>query len=76
MIKVDRQGRGVRSIEGNQSNAVSLVDIPMEEVSGYISPLPLTSGQKISRLSARAECPDHLPRIGPLREPRSSQPSS
>lgn len=55
VIKVDRQGRGVRSIEGNQSNAVSLVDIPMEDVSGYISPLPLTSGQKVSRLSARAD---------------------
>ena len=55
VVKVDRDGRGVRSIEGNQGNGVRLVDIPMEEVSGYVSPLPLTPAQKVSRLSSRAD---------------------
>lgn len=55
VIKVDRDGRGVRSIEGNQGNGVRLVDIPMDEVSGYVSPLPLTAAQKVSRLSSRAD---------------------
>lgn len=52
---VNRKGRAVWSIEGNQSDRVSRVKIPMTEVVGYISPFRLSPGQKVSRFSASAD---------------------
>ena len=55
VTNVNRDGRAVWSIEGNQSDAVTRVKIPMEEVDGYISPFRLLPGQKVSRFSAAAD---------------------
>ena len=53
--KADRDGRAVRSIEGNLSNRVKRTRVPMASVSGYISPNKLTPKQYISRSSVRAD---------------------
>jgi len=55
VIKADRKGRAVRSIEGNKGDRVRRVRIDMEDVSGYISPVPLEPDQVISRYSALAD---------------------
>lgn len=52
---VNRKGRAVWSIEGNQSDAVTKVRIPMTEVVGYISPFRLSRSQLVSRFSAAAD---------------------
>ncbi|MGK2956429.1 MAG: CHAP domain-containing protein [Solirubrobacterales bacterium] len=53
--KADREGRAVRSIEGNKSDRVSRVNVPMSLVSGYISPNKLTPSQYISKTSVLAD---------------------
>lgn len=55
VIKADRKGRAVRSIEGNKGDRVRRVKIEMEDVSGYISPVPLKPNQVISPYSALAD---------------------
>ena len=55
VLKADRQGRAVRSIEGNKSDSVTKVDVPMELVSGYISPDRLTPGEVVSKRSPLAD---------------------
>ncbi len=55
VIKADRKGRAVRSIEGNKGDRVRRVTVDMEDVSGYISPVPLKPDQVISRYSALAD---------------------
>jgi hypothetical protein len=52
---VNRKGRAVWSIEGNQSDAVTKVRIPMSEVVGYISPFRLSPDERVSRFSAAAD---------------------
>ena len=49
--KVDRDGRAVTSIEGNKRNRVRNVRVPMDEVTGYISPFPIAAPFKVSRAS-------------------------
>jgi hypothetical protein len=53
--KADRQGRAVQSIEGNKSDRVMRVQVPMSAVSGYISPNKLTPDQYVSRSSVLAD---------------------
>ncbi len=53
--RADRQGRAVQSIEGNKSNRVTRVQVPMESVSGYISPYRLTPSQVVSKTSVLAD---------------------
>ena len=55
VTSVNRKGRAVWSIEGNQSDAVTRVKIPMTEVVGYISPFRLSSAERVSRFSAAAD---------------------
>lgn len=55
VVKADRKGRAVRSIEGNKGDRVSRVRIEMSDVTGYISPAPLKPDQVISRHSASAD---------------------
>lgn len=55
VTSVNRKGRAVWSIEGNQSDAVTKVKIPMTEVVGYISPFRLSPDQRVSRFSAAAD---------------------
>ena len=55
VIKADRKGRAIRSIEGNKNDRVSKVRIEMSDVTGYISPVPLEPDQVISRHSALAD---------------------
>lgn len=55
VTSVNRKGRAVWSIEGNQSDAVTKVRIPMTEVVGYISPFRLSRSQLVSRFSAAAD---------------------
>lgn len=53
--KADREGRAVQSIEGNKSDRVSRVQVPMESVSGYISPYRLAPEEVISKTSVAAD---------------------
>ncbi len=53
--KVDRDGRAVVSIEGNKRNRVKNVRVPMDEVTGYISPFPVMAPLKIPRASKFAD---------------------
>ena len=53
--KVDRDGRAVLSIEGNKSNRVRSVKVPMDEVTGYISPFPIFPAQAVPRTSKFAD---------------------
>ncbi|MCB0828641.1 MAG: hypothetical protein KDB62_07535 [Solirubrobacterales bacterium] len=55
VIKADRRGRAVRSIEGNKGDRVRRVTVDMEDVTGYISPVPLKPSQVISPYSALAD---------------------
>ena len=55
VIEADRDGRAVKSIEGNASDAVSEVDINMENVTGYISPQVLTPNQVIKMRSLKPD---------------------
>jgi len=55
VVKADREGRAVRSIEGNKSDSVTRVKVPMESVSGYISPNRLTPEEVVSKTSVRAD---------------------
>jgi len=55
VLKADRKGRAVKSIEGNKSDSVTKVDVPMELVSGYISPDRLTPSQVVSKRSPLAD---------------------
>ena len=55
VIKADRRGRAVRSIEGNKGDRVRRVIVDMEDVTGYISPVPLKPSQVISPYSALAD---------------------
>ncbi|MFM9141103.1 MAG: CHAP domain-containing protein [Solirubrobacterales bacterium] len=52
---VDRQGRAVKSIEGNKDNAVRPVVIEMSRVTGYVSPSPVTAAKRVARSSALAD---------------------
>ena len=52
---VDRQGRAVKSIEGNKDNAVRPVVIDMSRVTGYVSPSPVTAAKRVARSSALAD---------------------
>ena len=49
------EGHQVWSIEGNQSDSVTKVKVPMTEVVGYISPFRLSPGERVSRFSAAAD---------------------
>jgi hypothetical protein len=49
VTKADREGRAVKSIEGNKTDSVAQVTISMPYVTGYISPVPLT-GQQASKM--------------------------
>jgi hypothetical protein len=53
--KVDREGRAVLSIEGNKSDRVRPVKVPMAEVTGYISPFRIFPAQAIPRNSKYAD---------------------
>lgn len=53
--EADRQGRAVQSIEGNKSDRVMRVQVPMESVSGYISPYRLTPDQFVGKASPLAD---------------------
>jgi hypothetical protein len=53
--KIDRESRAVRSIEGNKSDRVSRVRVPMDEVTGYISPFRLFPAATVSRSSKYAD---------------------
>lgn len=53
--KVDRDGRAVKSIEGNLGNRVQAVNVNMEDVTGYISPIKLMAGQYVRESSVRAD---------------------
>ncbi len=53
--RVDRDGRAVLSIEGNKSDRVRWVKVPMDEVTGYISPFPLFPALKVARSSKLAD---------------------
>ncbi len=55
VLRADRDGRAVMSIEGNQSDQVSKVKIDMANVTGYISPVRLMAGQYVSRRSLLAD---------------------
>ena len=55
VVKADRTGRAVRSIEGNKSDGVRWVVIEMSEVSGYISPSVITGTQRVARSSPLAD---------------------
>lgn len=43
--RVNRQGNAVRAIEGNKGDRVRRVRVPMRNVTGYISPTRLSTGQ-------------------------------
>jgi len=53
--KIDRDGRAVRSIEGNKSDRVRSVNVPMDEVTGYISPFAIFPALKVARSSKFAD---------------------
>lgn len=53
--RVNREGRAVVSIEGNKRNRVSRVKVPMDEVTGYISPFRVLPGQAVARSSRYAD---------------------
>lgn len=55
VVKADRTGRAVRSIEGNKADGVRWVVIEMSEVSGYISPTVITGTQRVPRSSPLAD---------------------
>ena len=55
VVKADRTGRAVRSIEGNKADGVRWVVIEMSEVSGYISPSVITRAQRVARSSPLAD---------------------
>ncbi len=52
--RVDRDGRAVKAIEGNKSDRVRRVNVPMANVTGYISPTELSTGE-ILRSIARPD---------------------
>ncbi|MFM8526608.1 MAG: hypothetical protein ACKOBH_00585 [bacterium] len=55
VVKADRTGRAVRSIEGHQAVGVRWVVIEMSEVTGYISPSVITRSQRVARSSPLAD---------------------
>jgi len=55
VVKADRTGRAVRSIEGNKADGVRWVVIEMSEVTGYISPSVITGTQRVARSSPLAD---------------------
>jgi len=67
--QVDRKtGRAVRSIEGNIGDRVSRVTVPMDRVTGYISPVRLTSGQ-LTRSANLADMPVSRATLRRLNQP-------
>lgn len=63
----NREGQAVWAIEGNKSDRVSKVRVPMENVTGYISPVELTPNQIVNAI----ENPDM-----PVPEPIAEDPES
>lgn len=53
--EADRKGRAVQSIEGNKSDRVMRVQVPMESVGGYISPYRLTPSEFVGKASPLAD---------------------
>lgn len=55
VVQVDRLDRVVRAIEGNKDDRIRWVDVPMDRISGFISPVPVAPYQKVPRSSPRAD---------------------
>lgn len=55
VAEVDRRDRVIHSIEGNKNHRVRWVDVPMDRISGFISPVPVAPYQRVSRSSSRAD---------------------
>lgn len=55
VAEVDRRDRIIHSIEGNKDHRVRWVDVPMDRISGFISPVPVAPYQRVSRSSSRAD---------------------
>lgn len=55
VFQVDRKARVVRTIEGNKDDRIRWVDVPMDRISGFISPVPIAPYQKVPRSSPRAD---------------------
>lgn len=55
VVGVDRQDRIIHSIEGNKGDTVRWVDVPMDRISGFISPVPVAPYQRLERSSPRAD---------------------
>ena len=55
VTRADRTGRAVQSIEGNKTDSVKRVTISMPDVTGYISPEPLTRKQVKTMRSLRPD---------------------
>lgn len=53
--RINRNARAVHSIEGNKSDQVSSVNVPMADVAGYISPVRLKPAQLSALRSLRAD---------------------
>jgi len=70
--RVDRNGRAVKAIEGNKSDRVRRVDVPMRNVTGYISPIELSTGEVLSSLQR----PDMIVPAGIAEDPMSVAVSS
>jgi len=72
--KVDRKsGKAVGSIEGNIGNRVNRVKIPMERVTGYISPVRLTQPQ-LQKSANYADMPVPEPVLEDLSDGQPLQP--
>ena len=55
VMQVDRAAGLIRTIEGNKDDRIRWVDVPIDRISGYISPVPIAPYQRIPRSSPRAD---------------------
>lgn len=51
VTRVDRDGQAVEAIEGNKGDRVRRVQVPMANVTGYISPTVLSTGQIVNAIA-------------------------
>lgn len=49
--RVNRDGRAVKAIEGNKGDRIRRVTVPMANVTGYISPVSLSTGEILRSLA-------------------------
>ncbi|MFM9078227.1 MAG: hypothetical protein ACKORM_08465, partial [Solirubrobacterales bacterium] len=55
VMQIDRPAGLVRTIEGNKDDRIRWVDVPMDRISGYISPVPIAPYQRVPRSSPRTD---------------------